>query len=126
MGNVRGNSYSRKHVLYDPDGSRSDREKFWKFSWHEIGVYDTPTMIDYILSVTGQKTLHYIGHSQGTTAFFVMCAEKPEYNAKIRLMHALAPVAYMDHAVSPVVKLTELFPSTFKVSSQTLQLNQDP
>lgn len=33
MGNARGNVYSRKHIRYDPDGSRSDREKFWKFSW---------------------------------------------------------------------------------------------
>lgn len=38
MGNARGNVYSRAHIRYDPDGSRSDREKFWKFSWHEIGV----------------------------------------------------------------------------------------
>lgn len=33
MGNARGNVYSRKHVLYDPDGSRQDRGNFWRFSW---------------------------------------------------------------------------------------------
>lgn len=93
MGNARGNVYSRKHVLYDPDGSREDREHFWRFSWHEIGAIDLPSMIDYVLIATGQKQLFYIGHSQGTTAFFVMCSERPEYNAKIKMMHALAPVA---------------------------------
>lgn len=29
MGNARGNVYSRKHIKYDPDGSRADRERFW-------------------------------------------------------------------------------------------------
>lgn len=37
MGNARGNVYSRKHTKYDPDGSREDRQRFWTFSWHEIG-----------------------------------------------------------------------------------------
>lgn len=37
MGNARGNVYSRKHIKYDPDGSREDRKNFWTFSWHEIG-----------------------------------------------------------------------------------------
>lgn len=111
MGNARGNVYSRKHVIYDPDGSRTDREKFWKFSWHEIGVIDIPAMIDYVLLATNQTQLFYIGHSQGSTSFFVMCSERPEYNAKIKMMHALAPVAFMDHAVSPVLRIGEMVPS---------------
>lgn len=45
-------------------------------------------MIDYALLRTGQSDLHYIGHSQGTTAFFVMCSLRKEMNAKIRTMHA--------------------------------------
>jgi hypothetical protein len=31
----------------------------------------------------------------GTTAAFVLLSEKPEYNQKIKLFVALAPVAYM-------------------------------
>lgn len=110
MGNARGNVYSRKHILYDPDGSRADRERFWKFSWHEIGIIDVPAMIDYVLLTTKQPNLFYIGHSQGTTVFFVMMSERPEYNSKIKLMHALAPVGYMDHAASPVLRAVELIP----------------
>lgn len=115
MGNARGNVYSRKHVSYDPDGSRSDRERFWTFSWHEIGVIDIPAMIDYVLESTNQTKLFYIGHSQGTTSFFVMCSERPEYNEKIKMMHALAPVAYMNNAISPVLRVSELVPSALQV-----------
>jgi len=46
-------------------------------------------MIDYVLAATGESSLHYIGHSQGTTSFFVMGSLRTEMNAKIRTMHAL-------------------------------------
>lgn len=39
--------------------------------------------------------LHYIGHSQGCTVFFVMITERPEYNSKITSMTALAPAAFV-------------------------------
>lgn len=100
MGNARGNKHSRRHVQYTPS-----EPAFWDFSWHEIGCHDLPAMIDYVLNTTEQKTLKYVGHSQGTTSFFVMTSEKPEYNKKIALMIALSPVAYMSHAVSPIVRL---------------------
>lgn len=87
---------------------------------HEIGMIDIPTMIDYVLQTTDQKQLFYIGHSQGTTAYFVMCSERPEYNAKIKMMHALAPVGYMDHAQSPVVKAVELVPTAIRTIADVL------
>ncbi|CAH0694148.1 unnamed protein product [Spodoptera exigua] len=93
MGNARGNYYSRRHVRLNPDALLSTA--FWQFSWDEIGNIDLPTMIDYALEVSGQERLHYIGHSQGTTSFFVLGSMRPEYNAKIISMHAMAPVAYM-------------------------------
>ncbi|XP_049877244.1 lipase 3-like [Pectinophora gossypiella] len=100
MGNARGNKHSRHHIDLVPS-----QAQFWKFSWHEIGYYDLPAMIDYILNVTGKTTLKYVGHSQGTTIFFVMASEKPEYNAKVDIMVALSPVAFMSHTKSPVVRL---------------------
>lgn len=45
-----------------------------------------------------------------------MCSERPEYNKKIKMMHALAPVAYMNNAVSPVLRVAELVPSALQVS----------
>ncbi|GJQ87639.1 hypothetical protein Trydic_g17464 [Trypoxylus dichotomus] len=108
MGNARGNTWSRKHIIYNPN---SDSE-FWDFSWHEIGSIDLPTMIDYVLRVTGQQQVFYIGHSQGTTSFFVMTSERPEYNNKIRLMVALAPIAYMSNMTNPFFQLLSLFHGT--------------
>jgi lysosomal acid lipase/cholesteryl ester hydrolase len=60
-------------------------------------------MIDYALTKTGKSQLHYIGHSQGTTAFFTMASLRKEMNQKIKTMHALAPVAFMSNLVSPMV-----------------------
>ncbi|XP_048511304.1 uncharacterized protein LOC105694084 [Athalia rosae] len=101
MGNARGNTYSRAHRSYtDYSG-----EDFWYFSWHEIGKYDLPAMIDLALNTTGQKQVIYVGHSQGSTSFFVMASEIPEYNQKIKAMFALAPVAYMKHLISPMLQL---------------------
>nr|CAD7449919.1 unnamed protein product [Timema bartmani] len=73
--------------------------------WHESGVYDLPAMIDYVLSRTSQSNLYYIGHSMGTTMFYVMASMRPEYNAKIRAQFSLAPVAFMSNLKSPVAAL---------------------
>ncbi|KRT82468.1 hydrolase, partial [Oryctes borbonicus] len=105
MGNARGNTWSRKHITYNPNR----HSKFWKFSWHEIGTIDLPTMIDYVLEKTGKQQLFYVGHSQGTTSFFVMGSERPEYNEKIKLMVALAPIAYMSHMTNPFFQIVAIF-----------------
>ena len=46
LGNNRGNSFSRKHKKLDPDTNT----KFWEFSFVELGDFDTPAMIDYVLA----------------------------------------------------------------------------
>lgn len=117
LGNARGNRYSRQHVANDPDGWRGNRRRFWSFSWHEIGMFDLPTMIDYVSSITGYRRMHYIGHSQGTTSFFVMGAERPEYNDRIISMHALAPIAFMSNLRNPFVKAAAFFLNSLDVSS---------
>lgn len=71
-------------------------------SWHEIGKYDIPASIDYILATTGLKELNYVGHSMGTTAFFVAMSLRPEYNAKVRKMIALAPAVHLEGMKSPL------------------------
>jgi len=59
-------------------------------------------MIDYILTLTGEEKLDYIGHSMGTTSFFVAMSLRPEYNAKIKKMVALGPAVYMEDMKSPL------------------------
>jgi len=97
LGNARGNSYSKEHVSL----STKDKE-FWMFSWNEMGKYDVPAVIDYALNATGQKDLYWFGHSMGTTMFFTGMSLNPEYNSKIRLMSAFAPVAFTEHMISPI------------------------
>lgn len=104
MGNARGNTHSRHHVSLSPNS-----REFWEFSWHEIGIYDLPAMIDYVIEVTGRPKIHYAGHSQGTTSFFIMTSERPEYNDKIILAHMMAPVAFMSNLVSPFVRALSPF-----------------
>nr|CAD7607756.1 unnamed protein product [Timema genevievae] len=98
MGNARGNIYSRSHVTLSPSQS-----KFWNFSWDEMGLYDLPAALELSLEVTGQKQLYYIGHSMGTTMFFVLASSRPEYtDSKVKAMFALAPVAFLEHVKSPI------------------------
>lgn len=89
-------------------------------SWHEIGAYDLPAMIDYVLKVTGEQQVVYIGHSQGTTSFFVMGSVRPEYNDKIKLAIALAPIGYMSNMTNPFFKVLSLFHNSLEVSKLIL------
>lgn len=59
MCNARGNRYSKNHTSLN-----SDYMEFWDFTFHEMGKYDLPANIDYILAKTGYDQLHYVGHSQ--------------------------------------------------------------
>lgn len=64
-------------------------------SWHEVGIYDLPANLDYITRATNTDSIHYIGHSMGTTTFFVMSSERPDMASKVRAMFALAPIAFV-------------------------------
>ncbi|XP_014291786.1 lipase 3 [Halyomorpha halys] len=93
LANSRGNTYSKMHKtlsVLSPE--------YWNFSFHEIGYYDLPACIDYILQQTGEDSLQYIGHSQGSTIFFVLASTRPEYNNKVSHMTALAPIAFLNDA----------------------------
>lgn len=115
LGNARGNYYSRTHVRLRPDAIFNT--DYWEFSWDEIGNIDLPTMIDYALEHTGQQRLHYIGHSQGTTSFFVMGSLRPDYNQKIISMHALAPVAFLANSGHLLLRALAQFSNPLDVSS---------
>ncbi|KYQ54206.1 Lipase 3 [Trachymyrmex zeteki] len=134
--NARGNTYSKSHKYY----SIKDRD-FWNFSiipkndkyfcysWHEIGYYDLPATIDYILEKTGHSKLYYIGYSQGATTFYVMGSERPEYNAKIKGMISLAPAVFLGNQKSLFLKLFAYFHSiletnVFQWGSYICNINQ--
>ncbi|KAL0116201.1 hypothetical protein PUN28_011209 [Cardiocondyla obscurior] len=119
LANARGNTYSKSHKYY----SIKDRD-FWNFSWHEIGYYDLPATIDYILEKTGYTQLYYVGHSQGATAFYVMGSERPEYNEKIKGMISLAPAVFLGNQRSPLLKLIVQFHSILDWGSYICNIHE--
>ena len=51
MANSRGTEYSQGHT--DFDSATSDR--YWDFTWADIGKYDVPAMIEEIKIITGKE-----------------------------------------------------------------------
>ncbi|KAK0162683.1 hypothetical protein PV327_006439 [Microctonus hyperodae] len=96
--NARGNYYSKRHRKLPTNDPR-----FWQFSWHEIAVYDVPATVDYILELTGQSKLSLIGHSMGGTVELVFLSELSEYNEKLNVAIAWAPVSLITHDVPGLI-----------------------
>ncbi|KAM7353575.1 lipase 3-like isoform 2-T3 [Cochliomyia hominivorax] len=119
MGNSRGNRYSKNHTSLN-----SDYMEFWDFTFHEMGKYDLPANIDYILAKTGYDQLHYVGHSQGTAIFWVLCSEQPHYTQKILSMHALAPIAYIHDMKSPLFRTLVLFLDFLTAATRMLRITE--
>lgn len=119
MGNCRGSTYSLNHTRYD---YRYDW-RYWDFSFHEIGLYDMPAQIDYILNIRQRKSLAFVGHSQGNLAMFVLQSFQPQWAEKVKPFVAMAPIGFIPNVyygllrtlvnvVSPVVtprSLNEVF-----------------
>lgn len=49
LANSRGSKYSRDHKTLNPDEDAA----FWNFSFIEMGKYDLPATIDYVIKNTG-------------------------------------------------------------------------
>ena len=88
LGNARGSRHSRDHEFLDPDSNPA----FWEFSFQQMAYYDLPAEIDYIRSLSNNRTIAYIGHSQGTTqAFMAFAKDKPYWKERINSFIAMAP-----------------------------------
>ncbi|KAF7247260.1 Gastric triacylglycerol lipase [Varanus komodoensis] len=110
LGNSRGNNWSRRHQTLSPTST-----KFWEFSFDHMAKYDLPACVDFILQKTKQQQLYYIGHSQGTTIGFIAFSTNPQLAAKIKLFIALAPVATVGHAKTPLTALALLSEINIKI-----------
>jgi pimeloyl-ACP methyl ester carboxylesterase len=99
IGNARGSLYSRTHVKYDPDHD----EAYWDFSYDEMSSIDLPTMIYYVLNVTQQEKLGYVGHSLGTAIAFANFGRPDSVlQNNVSFWAALAPVMHVGHIKSVI------------------------
>ena len=102
ISNSRGNKYCKEHEKYSPLSF-----EFWQFSFHEMGIYDIPAVINYIKKVNkSNEKIIYFGHSQGTTSMFSGLVEKYDfYKENIKLFVALAPIARLSYLDSTLLTL---------------------
>ncbi|XP_060097266.1 lysosomal acid lipase/cholesteryl ester hydrolase-like [Heteronotia binoei] len=84
--NSRGTTWSRRH-----QNLSTYEEEFWNFSFHEMGMYDVPAAINFILQETERDGLCYIGHGQGGSLGLIAFSAMPEIAQKVKLFIALAP-----------------------------------
>ncbi|CAK48170.1 hypothetical protein CBS63078_3129 [Aspergillus niger] len=108
LGNNRGNKYSKKSVKHSPLSN-----EFWDFSIDQFSFHDIPDSIKYILEVTGQPSLSYVGFSQGTAQAFATLSIHPLLNQKIdvfvALAPAMAPTGLPNHLVDSLMKASPNF-----------------
>ncbi|XP_028397161.1 gastric triacylglycerol lipase-like [Dendronephthya gigantea] len=97
LGNSRGNTYGLKHERLS-----TDTDEFWDFSFDEFAKYDLPASLEFAMARSQQRTIAYIGHSQGTTIGFAAFSRNQTLAAKINLFIALAPVATVGNMKSPI------------------------
>ncbi|XP_064001695.1 lysosomal acid lipase/cholesteryl ester hydrolase-like [Pogoniulus pusillus] len=110
MGNSRGDTWSLKHKTLKPC-----QKEFWQFSFDEIGKYDVPAEIYFIMNKTGQKDVYYVGHSEASTAGFIAFSTYPELAQRVKVFFALGPVATITYATSPLVTLARLPQPLFRL-----------
>ena len=72
LANSRGTKYSLGHTKFDYGKDSA----YWDFSFAEMGKYDLPAIVEYILDNTDKSKLTYMGHSQGSTQILYSLAEK--------------------------------------------------
>jgi len=76
IGHNRGTVHSLGHLTKDSQASNSD---YWDFNLDDYALKDLPANLETVKQKTGAKKLNYIGHSQGTTIFFMLYMHNPSY-----------------------------------------------
>ncbi|EFP06042.1 hypothetical protein CRE_04980 [Caenorhabditis remanei] len=103
LGNIRGTEYGLNHTTFHPKEAR-----FWNFTLYEHSHFDLRQQIEYALEKTNQKSLFYVGHSQGTTVMFARLAEADAtWQSKIRIFFAMGPTAGFLKPLMPFTLLGE-------------------
>ncbi|GMR46430.1 hypothetical protein PMAYCL1PPCAC_16625, partial [Pristionchus mayeri] len=106
--NYRGTRYGQRHAKLKPS-----EPAFWQFTLDDYSSKDARAVVDKVLNVTAQESLFWLGHSQGTSVGFMLLADNPEYNEKIRAMFALTPLGTGQYS-SGLVLLTRHIYNLFR------------
>ncbi|KAK5577682.1 hypothetical protein RB653_002626 [Dictyostelium firmibasis] len=99
MGNNRGNTYSINHTRLDVKS-----REFWEFSFDDMGWYDLPSMVDYIIDTTGVQEVGYVGHSEGTMQAWISYSEIKGFDKKVPIYIGLGPVGNVSHITNVALK----------------------
>ena len=103
IGNSRGNKYSTGHT-----NPRITAAEYWNFSFQQMGKYDVPANIRYVLGITGKSKLTYVGFSQGTSQMFAALTDPATtayVNSVVDKFIALGPVVYFANEGSPLLRI---------------------
>ncbi|XP_050424541.1 lipase 3-like isoform X3 [Adelges cooleyi] len=101
--NARGLGLSRALNIYARDGAPPRMNKIsWDFSWHEMGVLDMTTAIDFVLNETGYSKIDILGYSLGTTMALAGLSNRPKYNDKINKLVLMAPTSRLKELGMPL------------------------
>ncbi|XP_065080631.1 lipase 3-like [Ochlerotatus camptorhynchus] len=117
LGNSRSSLNSHQHVKFC-----TCSKEFWDYSWHEMGIYDLPAMIDTVLARTQQPKLRLVVYSEAGALAMVMLSSRPEYNNKLIALDAMAPAAFVSNTwyrylALPFAKIPKVFRSAYALYS---------
>ena len=85
----RATTKSKHHIKF-----QEKDYAYWDYTLEDIGRYDLPAFIDFILEKTGQSNLSYVCNSMGCTELLISASLSPEYfTSAINLVVALAPLS---------------------------------
>ena len=122
IGHNRGTVHSLGHLSKDSQASNSD---YWDFNIDDYALKDLPANLETVKERTGAKKLIYIGHSQGTTLFFMLYMHNPSYvESSIEKFISIGTVYTINYAsllpVNVVDKLYGLIEKVMDLSTKPI------
>jgi len=97
--NSRGTVASKGHQ-YLSTGVGSE---YWNFTVHEMAQFDVPAHVRYVKEATAAEEVIFIGHSQGTTQWFLANALDEELSKNFKAFVGIAPVVHSGGIHTPVI-----------------------
>lgn len=99
LANRRGTPYSQKHLTHKPY-----QDSFWNFSLDETILHDIPALVEYIISVTGEKRVALLGFSQGSAEVFGSLAFSRRLRRHVSCVVALSATAKPPTPRNPLIQ----------------------